>query len=55
MVSTSANPAGAEPARTSQEVRSYFGNELLIVDGSLGKQQTPSVIINGLNLQTLRA
>lgn len=55
MVSTSANPAGAEPARTSQEVRSYFGDELLIVDGSLGKQQTPSVIINGLNLQTLRA
>jgi tRNA threonylcarbamoyl adenosine modification protein (Sua5/YciO/YrdC/YwlC family) len=55
MVSTSANPAGLEPARTSQQVRSYFSDELLIVDGSLGKQQTPSVIINGLNLETLRA
>ena len=55
MVSTSANPASMEPARSSSEVRSYFGDELLIVDGSLGEQQTPSTIINGLNLETLRA
>lgn len=55
MVSTSANPASLEPARSSQEVRDYFGDELLIVDGDLGEQQTPSTIINGLTLQTLRA
>jgi tRNA threonylcarbamoyl adenosine modification protein (Sua5/YciO/YrdC/YwlC family) len=55
MVSTSANPAGLSPARTSQEVRTYFGDDLVIVDGSLGEQQTPSTIINGLDLQTLRA
>lgn len=55
MVSTSANPASMEPARSSSEVRSYFGDELLIIDGRLGEQQTPSTIINGLNLETLRA
>jgi tRNA threonylcarbamoyl adenosine modification protein (Sua5/YciO/YrdC/YwlC family) len=55
MVSTSANPAGLEPARTSKEVRQYFGDDLLIVEGSLGEQQTPSTIINGLTLETLRA
>ncbi len=55
MVSTSANPASMEPARSSDEVRSYFGDELLIIDGSLGEQRTPSTIINGLNLETLRA
>ena len=31
---TSANPAGAPPARTAEEVQEYFGNEIdLIVDG----------------------
>lgn len=55
LVSTSANPANLDPARSSDEVRAYFGNELLIIDGSLGKQQTPSTIINGLTLETLRA
>jgi len=55
IVSTSANPASMVPARSSGEVRSYFGDELLIVDGSLGEQQTPSTIIHGLNLETLRA
>ena len=55
MVSTSANPAGLEPARTSEQVRQYFGDELLIVEGSLGEQQTPSTIIDGLTLETLRA
>ena len=55
IVSTSANPASLEPARSSQKVREYFGDDLLIVDGPLGEQQTPSTIINGLTLQTLRA
>ena len=55
MVSTSANPASLAPARSSEEVRDYFGNELVIVEGSLGEQQTPSTIINGLSLETLRA
>jgi tRNA threonylcarbamoyl adenosine modification protein (Sua5/YciO/YrdC/YwlC family) len=55
LVSTSANPAGEEPARSAQEVKAYFTDELMIIDGNLGKQQTPSTIINGLTLQTLRS
>ena len=55
MVSTSANPASMDPARSGDEVCSYFGHDLLIIDGSLGEQRTPSTIINGLNLETLRA
>lgn len=55
MVSTSANPAGLDPARSSREVKTYFGDEILIVDGSLGEQQSPSMITNGLTLETLRA
>jgi tRNA A37 threonylcarbamoyladenosine synthetase subunit TsaC/SUA5/YrdC len=55
LVSTSANPAGEEPARSAQEVKDYFTDELMIIDGNLGKQQTPSTIINGLTLQTLRS
>jgi tRNA threonylcarbamoyl adenosine modification protein (Sua5/YciO/YrdC/YwlC family) len=55
MVSTSANPAGLEPARSSNEVKAFFGDELLVIEGNLGQQQTPSTIINGLTLETLRA
>ncbi|MBF7074680.1 Sua5/YciO/YrdC/YwlC family protein [Glaciecola sp. MH2013] len=55
MVSTSANPAGKEPARTEQQVVDYFGSELLVVEGALGEQQQPSTIINGLTLETLRS
>ncbi|NND45963.1 MAG: tRNA threonylcarbamoyladenosine biosynthesis protein RimN [Xanthomonadales bacterium] len=45
VVSTSANPHGAPPARSAGEVEDYFGPFLGgIVDGALGNQAQPSEI-----------
>lgn len=45
LVSTSANPGGAEPARSEQEVRDYFGDTLdAIVPGALGDSGRPTTI-----------
>jgi len=45
LVSTSANPAGKEPARTSLKVRQYFAGGLdYILPGSLGGRRQPSEI-----------
>jgi L-threonylcarbamoyladenylate synthase len=45
LVSTSANPRSAEPARTAQRVVEYFGDRLAgIVEGELGRELRPSEI-----------
>jgi len=45
IVSTSANPTEAEPARTPERVEEYFGEALCgIVAGELGDSQRPSEI-----------
>lgn len=45
LVSTSANPAGLEPARSAQQVAEYFTNQLdFIVPGELGGREQPSEI-----------
>jgi L-threonylcarbamoyladenylate synthase len=45
LVSTSANPAGKEPARTPLRVRQYFRDQLdAIVPGQLGGNSQPSQI-----------
>lgn len=45
IVSTSANPRAAEPARSAREVERYFGDALCgIVAGELGRQARPSEI-----------
>jgi L-threonylcarbamoyladenylate synthase len=45
LVSSSANPAGAQPALHSFQVRRYFGERLdCIVPGALGGARRPSVI-----------
>ncbi|WP_028080970.1 L-threonylcarbamoyladenylate synthase [Solimonas soli] len=45
LVSTSANPAGREPARSAFEVRRYFRDELdAIVPGALGGLAKPTTI-----------
>lgn len=44
IVSTSANPQGLAPARDSLRVRGYFGKQVRVVPGALGKQQNPSEI-----------
>lgn len=54
LVSTSANPAGLAPAKNLDEVRHYFNDEVLLIDGPLGSQQKPSTITNSLTLERLR-
>ena len=45
IVSTSANPRAAEPARTPEQVTEYFGDALCgIVEGPLGAGERPSEI-----------
>lgn len=45
LVSTSANPAGLEPARSAQQVAEYFTHQLdFIVLGELGGREQPSEI-----------
>ncbi len=45
LVSTSANPAGREPARSALRVRQYFGDGLdYILPGDLGGRSAPSQI-----------
>ena len=45
LISTSANPAGREPARSAFEVRRYFRDELdALVPGALGGLAKPTTI-----------
>ncbi|MAM69984.1 MAG: tRNA threonylcarbamoyladenosine biosynthesis protein RimN [Gammaproteobacteria bacterium] len=55
LVSTSANPAGKEPALSQEEVESYFsGEDLLIIPGELGGQDGPSRIVDLESLKIIR-
>ncbi|GAB3488155.1 L-threonylcarbamoyladenylate synthase [Marinomonas epiphytica] len=45
LVSTSANPAGLEPAMTPEEVQAYFGDKIdAIYDAPLGQAAQPSQV-----------
>lgn len=57
IVSTSANPAGLEPARTMQQASQYFQHEthLNYLNGDLGISQEPSRIINALTGEVIRS
>ncbi|GAB3026190.1 L-threonylcarbamoyladenylate synthase type 1 TsaC [Bowmanella dokdonensis] len=55
LVSTSANLAGEEPARTAQQVEEAFRDQVLIVDGAVGAHAQPSQIRHGLTGQLIRA
>jgi L-threonylcarbamoyladenylate synthase len=47
LTATSANPSHQEPAKTAQEVRSYFGDAVdLIVDGGDAKADQPSTVVD---------
>ncbi|SPL71789.1 Sua5/YciO/YrdC/YwlC family protein [Acinetobacter stercoris] len=54
IVSTSANPAGLEPARSLQEANHYFGSELNYLNGDLGLSQQPSKIIDAISGHIIR-
>jgi L-threonylcarbamoyladenylate synthase len=56
LVSTSANPAGAPPARSALQVRRYFGDRLdLVLTGALGALRRPTSIRDGRSGRLLRA
>lgn len=55
IVSTSANPAGLEPARSLQNASQYFGAELNYLNGDLGLSREPSRIIDASTGQIIRA
>jgi L-threonylcarbamoyladenylate synthase len=55
IVSTSANPASLPPARNHHEVAKYFGKDLHIIQGNLGKNRSPSKILHSQTMETIRA
>ena len=55
IVSTSANPAGLNPAHNLQAAQSYFGSSLHYLEGHLGLSQEPSRILNALTGEIIRA
>lgn len=56
IVSTSANPAGEQPARSANEVSAYFPDALCgTVEGDLGSQDSPSEIRDLVSGRVLRA
>lgn len=55
LVSTSANPAGGEPARTADAVRAQFGATVdVVVEGNVGGLDRPTPIRDGRTGETLR-
>jgi len=55
IVSTSANPAGLEPARSLQDANQYFGSELNYLNGDLGFSREPSQILDAMTETVIRA
>jgi L-threonylcarbamoyladenylate synthase len=56
IVSTSANPSGAEPARNAEQAADYFGTALCgVVAGELGAGERPSEIRDLASGRVLRA
>lgn len=55
LVSTSANPAGARPAREAYQVRRYFGDALdCVLAGRVGASARPSTIRDACSGQIVR-
>jgi L-threonylcarbamoyladenylate synthase len=55
LIATSANPAGAPPARTSARVRCYFGDNLdYILPGRVGELSGPTEIRNAVTGARIR-
>ncbi len=55
LISTSANPANLSPAKTAEQVKNYFENEIdYILEGDIGSLQNPTQIKNVLNGQFYR-
>jgi L-threonylcarbamoyladenylate synthase len=46
IISTSANTAGAQPAKEAFQVRRYFGQQVQVCQGRIGQATQPSTIID---------
>lgn len=55
LVSTSANPSGAKPAKTAAQCRRYFADSVRILPGKIGKRARPSTLIDYASGRVLRA
>lgn len=55
IVSTSANPQGLAPARTSWRARAYFGREVAYAPGHIGASAKPTEIRNALTGHVIRS
>lgn len=55
IVSTSANLSGQPPAKNTEQVFTQFGQSVLIVEGKIGEQATPTEIRDILTGKLLRA
>lgn len=55
IVSTSANPASLEPARSLQDAMAYFADKLDYLNGDLGLSQQPSRILDAVTGEVIRA
>ena len=54
LVSTSCNRAGKRPCKNEREVRRQFGRNVWVVGGRIGRQKTPSQIIDADTGKRLR-
>ena len=54
LVSTSANRSGQHPARTAKECHRLFGNQVLVLSGSVGKHKKSSTIQAWLSGEIIR-
>ena len=54
IISTSANVSAAAPARTYNEIKHYFGDNIRVVEGELGKLSQPTSIIDLETLEKIR-
>ena len=52
--SSSANISGQEPAKNSDEIRTFFGNKVLIIEGELGGLKKPTPVQNLESKEWLR-
>ena len=55
LTSSSANIAGARPAKTAAAAQRVFGGAVRLIPGRIGKRKSPSRIIDLLSGKTLRA
>ena len=55
IISTSANPAGLEPATTGQGVADYFGEAVTILAAAVGHATQPTTIRDALTQKVYRA